>query len=305
MSSVIAVTGATGYVGRFVVDELQRHDRVVRALARSGAERSGFAAPVRWVDGDLRSPEALRTLVDGAEAVIHLAYEHVPGRFRGGEGTNLAAWLEANLHGSLCLLMAARDAGVERFIFLSSRAVFSHTEPGRVLDESHPTAPDSHYGAYKAAVEAFLSSFAAAEGMSTAALRATGVYGVTWPVERSKWWDIVRTVVAGGDVTSCRGGAEVHGADVAHTVWTLLERSDIGGVFHLSDLFVTHRDIVRLARRYAGRPGPLPSAPASPAANPLACRRLAELGIKLGGIPALEATVAQLVQLAQTRTARD
>lgn len=303
MNGSIAVTGATGYVGRFVVDELQRRGCTVRALARPGSDRDGFAAPIEWLEGDLRSPDALAALADGAEAVVHLAYEHVPGRYRGGEGDDLAAWLDANLTGSLRLLMAARDAGVKRFVFLSSRAVFSHTEPGRQLDESHPTAPDSHYGAYKAAVESFLSSFAASGGMTTAALRATGVYGVNRPVERSKWWDIVRTVVAGGEVTSTRGGTEVHGLDAARAVYALLERPDRGGVFHLSDLYVTHRDIVRLARRYAKRPGSLPAAPPAPVANPLACRRLRSLGVTLGGVPLLEATVAQLVQAAQREMA--
>lgn len=309
MSGVIAVTGAAGYVGRFVTAEVQRRGRNVRGLARPGSDCSGFAFPIEWIEGDLRSPDALRTLVDGAEAVVHLAYEHVPGRFRGGEGENLTAWLDANLAGSLHLLIAARDAGVRRFIFLSSRAVFSRTEPGRLLDESHPTAPDSHYGAYKAAVEAFLSSFAA-EGMATASVRATGVYGVTWPVERSKWWEIVRATVAGEEAPSTRGGTEVHGADVGRSVWALLERPELGGVFHISDLYVTDRHIVRLARRYANMPrageprSRLQAAPPAPPANPLACRRLNELGVTLGGLPALEATVAELVRLTQARGGR-
>ncbi len=298
MSATIAVTGATGYIGRFVVEILQQRGCTVRALARPVSNRSGFSAPVGWIEGDLRAAEALHTLVAGAEAVVHLAYEHIPGRFRGGEGADLAAWLDANLHGSLRLLSAAHTAGVPRFIFLSSRAVFSHPLPGRQLDETHPTAPDSHYGAYKAAFEGFLDSFAATTGMSTAALRATGVYGITWPVARSKWWEIVRTVVEGGNVSSSRGGTEVHGADIARAVWALLEKDEIGGAYHLSDLYVTQREIVRLARRAANRPGPLPPAPAAPPANLLACRRLGELGIQLGGVPALEATIAAMVQLA-------
>jgi len=66
----------------------------------------------------------------------------------------------------------------------------------------------------------------------------------------------------------------------------------------MSDLYVTHRDLVRLARRFAGRPGALPPSPSSPFSNPLVCRRLSELGVTLGGVPALEATVAELVRLA-------
>lgn len=316
------MTGATGYVGRFVVAELQRQDARIRALARPGTDRGGFDGEIEWVEGDLRTPGALEKLVDGAAAVIHLAYEHVQGRYRGGEGDDLAGWLDANVSGSLRLLTAARDAGVGRFIFLSSRAVFSRTEPGRELDESHPVSPDTHYGAYKVAVEAFLQSFASAEGMQTCSVRATGVYGVTWPLERSKWWGLIQAVLRDEPVTSSGGGTEVHGKDVARVIWRVLDSSSpapsplptswVGGantedertekrafdVIHLSDLYVTHREVVRLAREIAGKPGALPDAPPAPPANPLACKRIAEMGITLGGEKLLAATVAELVQAA-------
>jgi nucleoside-diphosphate-sugar epimerase len=225
----------------------------------------------------------------------------VPGRYRGGEGDDLDAWLDANVVGSLRLLTAARHAGVEQFLFLSSRAVFSRTEPGRELDESHPISPDTHYGAYKAAVEAFLQSFASEYGMRTCSLRATGIYGLTWPVVRSKWWDLVTAVLDGNEIMQVRAGTEVHGQDVARVVWALLSRPDAAfGVIHLSDLVVSTRDVVRLARKVSGVPGPLPDEPTSPPANPLVCRRIDELGISFGGESLLEETVAELVRAAQT-----
>ena len=305
MSNIVAVTGATGYVGRFVVAELQRHGVSVRTLARAGSNRGGFDAPVEWVEGDLRSTHALHTLVDGAHAVVHLAYEHAPGRYRGGEGDDLEAWLDANVMGSLHLLIRAQAAKVQRFVFLSSRAVFSHTEPGRLLDESHPVSPDTHYGAYKAAVEAFLSSFASEQGMQTFAVRATGVYGITRPVERSKWWDLVCAVVSGSERFTAGGGTEVFGGDVARVVWALVNQSQVTqSVFHLSDLYVPHRDVVRIARRFANRPGPLPPAPPRPPDNPLECRNLTALGIQLGGVPMLEATIREMVLAAQEKFER-
>ncbi len=291
----IAVTGATGYVGQFVVPALLRGGATVRALARSSSNLEGVDARIEWVTGDLTDAPALRTLVDGADAVVHLAYQHVPGRYRGGEGDDLARWLEVNLHGTLDLLLATRSAGVAQFVFLSSRAVFSHTEPGRVLDETHPTSPDTHYGAYKAAVEAMLHSFAAVERVRTTALRATGVYGVVSPVEESKWYDLVKAVLAGERVTSSRGGTEVHGADVARTVVALLEEpSRAPAVVHLSDLYVTQRQLVALIREVAGQPGPLPP-PSGPAHNVLVCTHLEKLGIVLGGEALLRYTVEELV----------
>lgn len=301
----IAVTGATGYAGRFVVAELLRQGVQVRALSRVTSNRAGFGDVVEWVTGDLRTSEALSRLVQGADAVIHLAYEHVPGRYRGGEGDDLGGWMAANVDGSLQLLRMAHDAQVGRFIFLSSRAVFSRTEPGRVLDESHPVSPDTHYGAAKVAVEAFLQSFAHAEGMQTCAIRATGIYGMTWPVQRSKWWDVVQAVLHDEPVTVTHGGTEVHGADVARVIWQVLAHplETPADVIHMSDLYVTRRELVRLVREISGRPGPLPAEPAISPTNMLVCRRLQEMGMALGGRPLLQATVAEMVAIARKKAA--
>lgn len=298
---MVAVTGATGYVGRFVVTELQRQGVAVRALSRPDSNREGFNAPIDWISGDLRDAVAGQKLVRSADAVVHLAYEHVPGRYRGGEGDDLRAWLDANLNGSLQLLLDARDAGVQRFLFLSSRAVFSRTEPGRVLDETHPTSPDSHYGAYKAAVEAFMQSIAHVDDMQTCSLRATGVYGITTPVERTKWWTLIRAVVNDEPITSSGGGTEVYGGDVAQTISALLTCPTIPfEVVHLSDLYITHREVVQIAREIAGRPGELPSAPEKAPQNVMISRHLDQLGITLGGRPQLEATIAEMIQLVQS-----
>ncbi len=258
--------------------------------------------PIEWVVGDLRTDDVFPALVNGADAVVHLAYEHVPGRYRGGEGDDLAGWLESNLNGTLRLLQASQEAGVSQFIFLSSRAVFSRTDPGRALDETHPISPNSHYGAYKAAVEAFLQSYAGLHGMATTSVRATGVYGLTYPVQRTKWWNLVTEVLSGGENFTSGGGTEVHGEDVARVIWALLARPDGDiPVIHLSDRYVTHRQVVELARRFSGIPGSLPEAPPSAPANPLACHRLVDLGLAFGGLPLLEATVAEMVQIARRR----
>ncbi|MCA0458235.1 MAG: NAD(P)-dependent oxidoreductase [Chloroflexi bacterium] len=294
----IALTGATGYVGRFVVAEFQGRGMKVRALSRPTSDRGGFTQPVEWVTGDLRSQEAVESLVAGADALVHLAYEHVPGKYRNGEGDDLPAWLDANVGGSIRLFKAAGQAGVKRFIFLSSRAVFSRTEAGRVLDEDHPPSPDTHYGSYKLTIEDFLQDFTQFSDMQVCSIRATGVYGLTVPVERSKWWDIVQAVLNDQPVTSNRGGTEVHGADVARAIGVLLTRPTLDiSLLHLSDLYVTNRNLVRLIQRFTGKEGELP-APAPPPSNVLISRHLADLGIQLGGKALFEETVRQLVEIA-------
>jgi len=193
----VAVTGATGYVGRFVVAALQREGHKVRAWARDGSDRGGFAAPVVWCPGGLGVDGAAEALVAGVDAVVHAAFAHVPGRYRGGEGDDVEGFFRANLDGSLALIRAARRAGVARFVFLSSRAVYGARLWDRPLDERHPVTPTTHYGAYKAAVEAVLAGYGRGEGWACASLRATGVYGVGRPLTRAKWYDVVRTSLAG------------------------------------------------------------------------------------------------------------
>jgi nucleoside-diphosphate-sugar epimerase len=295
---IVAVTGATGYVGRFIVEELQQQGVDIRAWCRPGTRPKGFTEPIQWINGNLRSPQAMKALVHGADAVVHAAFEHEPGRYRGGEGEHLDAFLVANLLGSLRLLEACRQAEVQRFLFLSSRAVFGRAETQPEVDEARLPQPDTHYGACKTAVEAFLSSWTA-QGLSCCSLRATGVYGLTFPEEQSKWFSLVHAVLQ-GEPCAVRGGTEVHGRDVARAAWLLLkEPAASGNVYHCSDLYLTTRDIAHTVQKLSGSQGPLPAVPVQPSFNMLNCQKLRNLGWQPGGLPLFAATVQQLIELAE------
>ncbi len=296
----VAVTGATGYIGQYVVRELLANQVRIKALVRPGSIRTAHVSnqpgsSIEQIHGDLQSVDALRELVADTQVVVHLAYEHVPGRYRAGEGNDLDNWLQVNLMGTLQLLIAAQQAGVQRFIFLSSRAVYSQTDTGRLLDETHPVHPDSHYGAYKAAVEQFLRSFRAQYGMQTFSIRATGVYGLVEPIERSKWYDVVCGVLDETDASLAGGGTEVYAGDVAHVAWQLCTlEHPVHDVFHLSDQYVARSDVARIASAYLGKNRvyePISFVPAAP----LECTYLDELGVRLGGRNQLVKTVHDLV----------
>ena len=64
------------------------------------------------------------TIFDGVQYFVHAAFEHVEGRYRGGEGDDPEGFRRANVEGSARLFEAARAAGVKRCVFLSSRAVY-------------------------------------------------------------------------------------------------------------------------------------------------------------------------------------
>ena len=283
----VAVTGATGIVGQFVVARLLREGCDVAALVRPATDSEVPPRPVERIDGRVCDRKALDTLVHGADGLVHCAFHHVPGRYRGGEGDDVPAFWRINLGGTIDLLEAAARAGVARTVLMSSRAVFGTPVEGPIGDV-HPTSPTTHYGALKAATEALAGVYP-----NTAVLRPTGVYGVVRPPARTKWLGLAEDIVAGRRVEESRAGTEVHGEDVADAVWRLLTApsGDVAGrVFNCSDLEVDTRGIVRRMQAALGRTGPLPPA-APPVGNVLRCDALRALGWRPGGETRLQAEI--------------
>jgi uncharacterized protein YbjT (DUF2867 family) len=112
----VALTGGTGFVGQALLDEAVRQGLEVRALARrEQPARNG----VEWLRGDLADKQALARLIEGAEAVLHVAgVINTPDPM----GFHLG-----NVAGTEALIEAVGEAGVARFVFVSSLAA---REPG-------------------------------------------------------------------------------------------------------------------------------------------------------------------------------
>jgi nucleoside-diphosphate-sugar epimerase len=146
--TLVAITGATGFVGQALIDRALDAGLEVRALARKEqAKRKG----VTWVKGDLADRRALSRLMKGAEAVIHVA---------GVVNAPDAAGFEAgNVEGTLAVVEAARKAGVPRLVFVSS---LSAREPKL-----------SAYGASKAKAERLVK----ASGLDWTIVRPPAIYG--------------------------------------------------------------------------------------------------------------------------------
>jgi len=124
----VFLTGATGFVGRHVLDALLERGYHVRALVRDGAPRTPSAdcEPVR---GDLAAPGALVPFLRGSRFVVHTAavYSFAPRDRR--------LLQTINVQGTTGLLEAARIAGVERAVVTSSSAAVGPARGGRPADE--------------------------------------------------------------------------------------------------------------------------------------------------------------------------
>src|SRR5690606_15011137 len=98
------------------------------------------------------------SVFDAATCFVHAAFDHVPGRYRGGEGEDPASFRHRNLNGSVALFEAAKVAGIRRTVFLSSRAAYGPRPAGTWLDEADTPVPDTLYGQMKLADEAALQN---------------------------------------------------------------------------------------------------------------------------------------------------
>ncbi|MEE2826679.1 MAG: SDR family oxidoreductase [Planctomycetota bacterium] len=246
----VALTGATGFIGRYIAHHLVEQGHELNCWYRDGSGRSGFEAissAIEWVPGGLLESQAASRLLSGCQAVVHSAFWRPGTGFRNAEG-DVVEFARLNILGTLELFEASRQAGMKRFVYLSTCAVHEQILNDRPLDETHPLWPKTHYGAHKAAVEKFVHSYGLGFDFPICALRPTGVYGVNRPVETSKWFDLVRQIVEGEDVHVEGGGKEVHAADVARAVGVLLEAEGIEGQSYACyERYISRREVADLA----------------------------------------------------------
>jgi nucleoside-diphosphate-sugar epimerase len=245
---LVAITGASGFIGSYTARALKRQGHKVRALVRSTSRRDHIAPSVdEWRVGELSDPQALAGLVAGVEAVIHNGVD-----WSALDRGPMPAF-QANMLGSLNLLEMARQAGCGQFIFVSSVAALHQILPGGRIDENHPTWPHGIYGACKAGLEPFLKAYHFTYGMNTSAWRPAAVYGVDPDLPRSQWYETIRTVKGGGSVSSDHGGKITHVQDVADALAYAVGDAHVAGeFFNLAERYLHWQTVAEIARELSG-----------------------------------------------------
>src|SRR5207244_5470031 len=162
----LALTGATGFIGQYLLREMPTRGYRVRALLRRPA-----SVPVdvsSAMIGDLTRPQNMSAALEGVDAVIHSA-----GLAHAMSGVPEDDYRLLNTDATLRLARAAQRAGVKRFIFLSSIRAQSGPTAEQVLTETLPPQPTDAYGRSKLAAEQGLAQL----DLDWVALRLTLVYG--------------------------------------------------------------------------------------------------------------------------------
>lgn len=289
--TVIAVTGGLGYVGKFIVRALEEAGFDVVIGARASAQWEGGNA----VRAFLLAPDSdYDQFLGGCDGLVHAAFDHIPGRYRGGEGDDPAAFWSKNVDESLRLFETAKRKGVGRVVFLSSRAVYGTQAPGVALVETGAAEPDTLYGEAKLAVETALIGLGNKD-FKPVSFRVTGVYGAARQAGAHKWLALFEDYISGAPI-SPRAATEVHGGDVAAAVvWALQAPAPRYALYNVSDVVLDRRQVLAPLKARAGSPQPLPVAGDAADLNIMNCDRLRAEGWTPGGAALFHQEIEMLV----------
>ncbi|WP_428648821.1 NAD-dependent epimerase/dehydratase family protein [Roseibium sp.] len=282
------ITGASGTLGRFIASRLSNDGHELTLMGRTPPAQAGTG----FQEWDLSDTSVSLPVAD---ALVHCAFSHVPGKYRGGEGDDPHGFIARNAEGTVRLFEAAKSAGIRHCVFLSSRAVYSDTGNWAVLTENAETRPDTLYGQVKLVCEQALESLCD-DGFCGTSLRATGIYGCPPGQSVHKWSDLFEAFVEGRKIAP-RLGTEVHGDDLADAVALVLEKRPGEGtdyeVYNVSDLLLDRQDLLKLYAGVKGMTANLPGRGAGPV-GVMEPGKLKVLGWAPGGMTRLKAFLETL-----------
>lgn len=171
----ILVTGAGGFLGASLVQELARDGYAVRALVREQSRVESFPPAVETYVGDVRDATGMMKAAADCEGVVHLAGKvHVLD-----EGQSDAIeYEEVNVGGTKNILEGAVAGGAARLVFASTVKVFGETT-SHCVDESVPPSPQTAYARSKWMAEQLVDEYGSSGQLTTVSLRLPMVYGPT------------------------------------------------------------------------------------------------------------------------------
>ena len=163
------VTGATGFVGSHLVDNLVSGGVKVRVLLRSSSSRKYLPNEVEAFVGDITDACSVGTAVEGVDTVFHIA------SLLGPSNLPCRDFMFTNAHGTENLLKACSSRNISKFIHCSSVGVMGHIS-NPPADEKHPCNPLDGYGKSKCEAEKIALRFAS-QGLPVVIVRPAWIYG--------------------------------------------------------------------------------------------------------------------------------
>jgi UDP-N-acetylglucosamine/UDP-N-acetyl-alpha-D-glucosaminouronate 4-epimerase len=205
----VLVTGGGGFIGSHLVNRLLTEGHEVRVLDNFStgnlANLDGLVGEVEIVEGDIQSYERASHATRGCDLVFHQAALPSVPRSVQDPLTSTAS----NVTGTINVLLAARDAGVQRVVYASSSSVYG-ANPDLPKHEGMTTLPISPYAVAKLAGEGYCRAFGEVYGLETVAIRYFNVFGPRQD-PRSQYAAVVPNFIAAmlrGDRPTIHGDGE-------------------------------------------------------------------------------------------------
>jgi dihydroflavonol-4-reductase len=243
----VALTGGTGYTGGRLLRLLRERGHSVRALARPASVTPALlSADIALVEGGLGDREAAARLVEGMDALIHVAAVYRTA------GHPDSYYRDVNVFGTEVLLEAAARVGLSRFVHTSTVGVHGHVE-NPPADETARIAPGDVYQATKAEAEALALDFHRRRGLPVTVVRPGAIYG---PGE-TRLLKLFRSIARGRYAVVGSGQSFYHPVyidDLLEGFMLALERPEaLGEAFVIAGpRYVSQDELARLIARGTG-----------------------------------------------------
>ncbi len=181
MSNKVLVTGADGFIGSHLVEELVKQGKKVKAFCFYNSFNSwgwldtlpkNILSEVEIFTGDIRDPNGVRSALKGNDEVYHLAaLIAIPYSYHSPD-----SYIDTNIKGTLNILQAAKDFGINRVLVTSTSEVYG-TASYVPIDEAHPRQPQSPYSASKIGADSIAESFYRSFNLPVTIVRPFNTYG--------------------------------------------------------------------------------------------------------------------------------
>lgn len=252
------MTGATGFIGRRLVERLRDRGDDVVALVRNPEKAADLG--VETIEGDLTAVDAIRRGVEGADACIHAAAIYKVGI----KESQHEEMYETNVRGTERVLDAAAQAGVPKIVYVSTAAVFGNTR-GEIVDEGY-RRPGGDFTSYydRTKYEAHQVALDRIEkGAPIVIVQPGGVYG---PGDHSEIGNMIDQYRSGRLPLIPfpeTGFNMVHVDDVADGCILALEQGQVGESYVLGGEITNFRGLLETVARIDGKKPPKRTLPAA------------------------------------------
>jgi len=233
----ILVTGADGFIGSHLTEQLVKNGYKVRAFVYYNSFNSNgwldslsieVKSKIDFFPGDIRDPNGVRKAMEGIDIVFHLAaLIAIPFSYHSPD-----SYIDTNVKGTLNIIQAARDFNVKRILITSTSEVYG-TAQFVPITESHPKQPQSPYSASKIAADALSDSFYRSFDLPITIVRPFNTFG-----PRQSARAVIPTIIT----QLLNGISEIKLGDTSPTRDLLFVKDTVDGFIKIaeSDLLIGH-----------------------------------------------------------------